>query len=763
MPLVNGTRLGPYEILALVGSGGMGEVYRAHDPRLHRDVAIKILKEGHLSSADALLRFEREARAIASLNHPHIATLHDIGEHDDTRFLVMEYLAGQSLAVRLASGPLALADALRYAAQTADALDHAHQVGVVHRDLKPANILLTAQGAKLLDFGLAKAIAVAETAATEMPLTERGAVVGTYQYMAPEQFEGREAISATDIFALGAVLFEMITGRKAFPGSTMPRIAAAVLHDVPRPVSQFQPQASGAVDRIVRKCMAKDPEQRWPSAGALRDKLRSVRVESDRRAQTRMEAPSASVAAPSSAHGLWRIRGVAVLPLRNLSGQAAEDYFVDGMTESLITSLAKVGAMKVIARSSVMGYKGSSKPLRQIAKELKVDTILEGSITRSRDRVGINLQLVRVTTDSPIWAEQYNRDFSDVLEVQSEVAQAVADAIKITVTPTEKLRLETTRKVAREAYDEYLKGQFARRRATREGLAASFEHFTHAIALDPHQASSHVGLAMYYDAAGLYRLIPYQEAFSSGRHAALRAIALDPALGAAYGALGALTLHEWDLAGAQRAFVQAVQLDPNDSLSRQEYAKYLMYLGRLGEAIAQVEHAEEIDPRAPGPCTMGAFVSYTAGDFTRAISWADRAIELAFPSPPAQYVRGLALAQLAQWDQALETMTTAVDASGQHPSTVAGLAYLYARRGMTDEATGLIRALEERHRSGEATSFDLAEAYVGSKQHDRAFEALEQAFNHRVPELIGVAADPIFADLREMPAFRDLVSRIGVA
>ena len=217
MPLVNGTRLGPYEILALVGSGGMGEVYRAHDPRLHRDVAIKILKEGHLNSADALLRFEREARAIASLNHPHIATLHDIGEHDDTRFLVMEYLPGQSLAVRLASGPLALADALRYAAETADALDHAHQIGVVHRDLKPANIMVTAQGAKLLDFGLAKALAVAETAATEMPLTERGAIVGTYQYMAPEQFEGREAIAATDIFALGVVLFEMITGRKACP------------------------------------------------------------------------------------------------------------------------------------------------------------------------------------------------------------------------------------------------------------------------------------------------------------------------------------------------------------------------------------------------------------------------------------------------------------------------------------------------------------------------------------------------------------------
>lgn len=740
----------------------MGDVYRARDSRLGRDVAIKILKEGHVDAGDRLLRFQREARAIGSLNHPHIARLYDVGAHDRTQYLVMEYLTGQSLAVRLGSGPLSLAEALRYSSETADALEHAHGIGVLHRDLKPANILITSYGAKLVDFGLAKAITPAENASTETPITEVGTIVGTYRYMAPEQFEGREADARTDVFALGAVLFEMITGRRAFSGNTVASIAAAVLHETPPPVSRFQ-DAPPTLDRIVRKCLAKDPAERWSTAGVLRDQLRAVRIRPDRGATARTKPPAKSTEELSPSHASRRIRVVAVLPLRNLSGDAAQEYFADGMTESLITSLAKIGAMKVISRTSVMGYKGSSKPLREIAKELKVDTILEGSVTRSHDRVGITVQLVRVTTDSPVWAEQYNRDFSDVLQVQSDVARAVAEAIKVSVTPSEKLRLQAVPKVVREAYDECLKGQFAFRQLTKAALSAAFDHFTRAIELDPLHALSYVGLARYYDAAGLMRMIPYREAFSSGRKAALDAMGLDHALGEAFGALAMVTLHEWDLRGAEQAFVQALQLDPSDSFSRQEYAKYLMYVGEFDQAISQLELAVEIDPRAPGPHTMGAFVSYVARDFHRAISCANRASELGPSSPAAQYIRGVAKAQLGEWDESLQIMLRASEASGQHPSMLASLVYIYARRGMLGEAERLVADLERRKARGEATAYDLAEAYIGVERPDRAMQALLQAYDEQVPELLGVAVDPMFAGLKELPAFRELVHRVGVA
>ena len=762
MTLLPGVRLGPYEILALVGTGGMGEVYRARDTRLGRDVAIKILTEGHLDSSEMLLRFQREARAIAGLTHPHIARLYDIGEHDRRHFLVMEFLDGETLSWRLRAGRLPLADALRHSADIADALDHAHHAGVVHRDLKPANIILTATGAKLLDFGLAKVIPAADSASTEAPITERGGIVGTYRYMAPEQFDGRDATTRTDVFALGAVMFEMITGQRAFAGTTMPSIAAAVLHDVPVPLSRLEPLVPPALDRLVRKCLAKDPDERWAAASEVRDRVRAVPLATGRAPRTR---PAASTADPSSSHRATsaRVRGVAVLPLHNLSGDPSQDYFADGMTESLITSLAKIGALKVISRTSVMSYKESRKPLREIAKELKVDTILEGSVTRSHDHIGINLQLVRATTDSPIWAERYNRSFTDVLEVQGEVAHAVADAIRVTISPIEKARLQAAPKVVREAHDEFLRGQFTLKLGTKDGLTAALVHFTRAIECDPHHALSHAGLAKYYDLAGVYRLIPYREAFRSGRRAVLEAIRLDPTLATAYAALGALSIHEWDISAANRAFEQALQLDPHDSLTRQECARYWMYLGRFDDAIAHVEIAQEVDPRSPGPTTTAAAVFYAAGDCRRAVLSADRAIAVAPPSPPAQYLRSLALAELGEWDASLDAMLRAVETSGRQPNTLAGLASIHARRGARAEADPLLIELERRCGDGEVTPFNLAEAYAGLRQLDRALRRLEEAYQLRVPDLIGIAVDPIFAEVRQLPAFRDLVARVGLA
>jgi serine/threonine protein kinase/tetratricopeptide (TPR) repeat protein len=739
----------------------MGEVYRVRDTRLDRDVAIKILKDDHLNSSDLLLRFEREARAIASLSHPHIARLYDIGEYRHTHFLVMEYLVGESLAARLRVGRLPLTDALKHSSDIADALDYAHQAGIVHRDVKPGNIFLTTSGAMLLDFGLAKVAVMTEDASTETPISGRGMVAGTYQYMAPEQFDGH-ATAQSDLFALGAVMFEVITGQKAFDGATIGSIAAAILHDVPVPVSRLQPLAPPALNRIVRKCLEKDPADRWATAGVVRDQLRAI---SDHTARVRRARPAvASTVESSSGHRVPpAVRGVAVLPLRNLSDDRSEDYFIDGMTESLITSLAKIRALKVISRTSVMTYKHSRKPLRDIAKELRVDTILEGSVTRSGDRIGINVQLVRAASDSPIWAEQYTRNFTDVLEVQSEVAQAVADAIRVTLTPAETLQFQVRRKIVPEAHDQYLKGQFAYSLSTKEGLVRSLDHFSRAIAIDPRHALARVGLANYYDAAGLYRLIPYREAFSSGRQSALAAIELDPTLAAAFGALGTVTLHEWDVSGAHRAFIHALELDPNNARTREQFARLCLYFRKFDEAMAQIEVAQELDPQSPGSMSAGAAVFYGAGDFRWAVASADRAIALAPPSPVAQYYRSRALAELGDWDGALEAMLTAVETSGRQPSTLAGLVYTYAHRKQTNEAKRLLVELEQRCGDGEVTPYHLAEAYVGLGHHDRAMQCLEEAYGQRDPELLALSADPIFAELRHLVAFDDLIKRMGLS
>jgi non-specific serine/threonine protein kinase len=447
--LATGTRLGPYEIVSFLGAGGMGEVYKARDTRLDRTVAIKMLPGDFAADPERARRFEREARTISKLNHPHICALHDVGQHDGSSFLVMEYLEGESLAERLKHGPLHLADAIRCATQIADALSEAHQQGIVHRDLKPANVVLTKKGAKLLDFGIAKlrAGAVSEEAATATAseLTGEGVIVGTPQYMAPEQLEGKPVDARTDVFAFGVVLYEMVTGHKAFEATTKAGLIAAILNGEPAPLSRIQPQAPGWLDRLVRRCLAKDPRARWPSCGELLAALGRGGEAQSRRRRAVLAAAAGCAVLLAVAVALWPRRAhgpapppvaaeipaksIAVLPFQNLSPDPENAYFADGMTEDVLTQLAKIQDMKVIARTSVMQYKGTTKPVREIARELGVATVLEGSVRRAGNRVRITGQLIDARTEQHLWAENYDRDLADIFAIQSEVAEQIATAL----------------------------------------------------------------------------------------------------------------------------------------------------------------------------------------------------------------------------------------------------------------------------------------------------------------------------------------------
>jgi len=757
MHLTAGAMVGHYEVEALLGRGGMGEVYRARDLRLGRHVAIKVLNPERVTTGDLVARFHREARVIAGLTHPHIARLYDAGEEHGLSFLVMECLHGEPLSTRLRNGALSLADALSYAADIADALHYAHARSVVHGDVKPANIFLTGSGATLLDFGVATVAAGGDEVSTVTGVGA-GIVAGTYPYMSPEQLKGLGASARSDVFALGAVMFEMIAGRRAFRGDSVAAVATAILYDAPVALPDHAASVPG-LDAVVERCLAKNPLDRWQTAAELRDRLADLQHGGATLALTigQSNGQRRSPASPKP-FPLSGIRAAAVLPLRNLSPDHAEEYLVDGLTESLITALTKIGAFRVISRTSTMRYKGSDKPLHQIAEELKVEAILEGSVTHVGHRVAIDLRLVNVATDDSIWAEHYSRDPAGIFDVLDDVVRSVADTVRVgAISPG-----SPRRRFLPAAHDEYLQGQFALSRFTKDSLRAAFDHFSRAVALDPSHALAQVGLALYFEAVGLYRLVPYREAFASGTEAAQAAIALDGALASAYAALGSLAAHSWDLGTAHSALSQALDLDANDVLARQVYARCYLYDGRFDDAIEQIEIAQELDPQAPRVMTAGATIFYVASRFTRAIASADHALALAPDRPDALYYRARALAGLGDRAAALQTMLRAVDASGRHPATVAGLAFARAACGEAGEAEALVAELEHGISQGTATPFNLAEAYVAVERNDAALRALEAAYEQRDPELNALAVDPVFAPLRNHVAFRHLTRRIGL-
>src|SRR6266851_2968063 len=454
MPLSAGDKLGPYQILAPIGAGGMGEVYRAKDPRLNRDVAIKV------SASQFSERFEREAKAIAALNHPNICQIYDIGPN----YLVMEFIEGTPL-----HGPLPHNQALRYALQICDALDAAHKKSITHRDLKPANILVTASGVKLLDFGLAKVGTAnagpgSDDATQSIDLTEVGTDLGTVSYMSPEQAKGEPADARSDIFSFGVVLYETLFGRRAFSGSSSIETMAAIVRDEPEPLD-----APSSLCAIVARCLRKLPTNRFQSMSEVRAAL---------------EQASATVTAKSPS--------IAVLPFANMSADKENEYFSDGLAEEILNLLAKIPGLKVIARTSSFAFRGKEQDITQIAEALRVLTILEGSVRRAGNRIRVTAQLINAADGTHLWSERYDRDMADVFAIQDEIAQAISEALKVRLAPRAQI-------VNLEAYQNYLKGQYYRVRLTAESLAKSKEYFEQALAIDPNYASAYSGLATYYN------------------------------------------------------------------------------------------------------------------------------------------------------------------------------------------------------------------------------------------------------------------------
>ncbi len=783
MSISPGSRLGPYEILAAIGAGGMGEVYRARDPRLGRDVAIKVLPASLSADADRLRRFEQEARAAGMLNHPNITAVLDIGEHEGAPYVVQELLEGETLREALATGILPTRRAIDVGIQIAQGLAAAHDKGIVHRDLKPDNVFLTKDGrVKILDFGIAK---LADTGdlpqGTGIPTaaagTAPGMVLGTLGYMSPEQVRGKAADARSDIFSFGAVLYEMLAGRPAFQRGSPAESIAAILTSDPAPLRSDHGPGSERLEGIVRHCVEKNPEQRFQSARDLGFALTEIsgipRSASRPRRRAAIVVAGAAVLAAFLLLSLprWRGRGdragspsvhsLAVLPLENFSRDPEQEYFSDGMTEALIADLSQIRALRVISRTSVMQYKAAKKPLPEIARALNVDAIVEGSVMRSGDRVKITAQLIDGKTDRHLWSRVYERDYRDVLALQSEVARAIALEIAASMTPQEEARLASARPIDPLAHEAYLKGRYSLNKNTEPSIRQAIRYFGDAIAREPRAAPAYAGLADSYSALRSVYAAP-RDVMPQAKDAALKAVKLDDALAEGHVSLGLVKLYyDFDWPGAEAEFRRAIQLNSNLAEAHDGYAMFLAAMDRRGEAVAEIDRARSLDPLSLLVITDAAWVEYLARDYRRSAEFGRKAIELDPNFWWGHAVLGLALEKLSRFDEALAEMQKARSLD-QSPTVLEMLGGAYAASGRKAEAMQVLDQLTRQASKQYVCPYEVATIYAGLGDKDSALQWLKRSEDERADCAPWMKSDGKFDPLRSDPRFREILSRIGL-
>jgi eukaryotic-like serine/threonine-protein kinase len=793
MTISPGTRLGPYEVLAQIGEGGMGVVYRARDPRLDRQVAIKVLPAEMAADEHARERLRREARAAAALDHPYICKIFEIGEDGDALFLVMEYIVGTTLQHRLLEGPIPLPEALRMAAEMAEALQEAHARGLIHRDLKPANVMLTEQGhVKVMDFGLAKRVeegATPDAATREMaaPLTVQGTIVGTPDYMSPEQVKGLTLDPRSDIFSFGVILAEMTSGRHPFRKPSTMETFSAVLSEPPA-IDVDRPRGLAVV---LGRLLAKRVEDRYQSIAEVRAGMETLvalpeRVDGQEAADAPTwerwvavgglvllallvayalvrTGPLLQTARPSDASvAPGVIRSIAVLPLDNYSGDPAQDYFAEGMTDELTTDLATISQLRVISRGSVMQFKGDHRPpTPEIAKMLDVDAVVGGSVRRVGDNVRITAQLIDARADRHLWARSFERSSRDVLALQVELASAIADEIHVQLTPAEHLRLAAAPSVNPEAYDAYLKGRYFFNRPSDENLQKAIAQFGEAVRLSPDFAPAYSGLSDAYLWAGYNEgVLTASEARPKAKAAAERAIQLDDNSAEAHTSLAVFKLfYDYDWAGCEREFRRAFALNPNYALAHDQFGLALAFQGRLDEAIAEGRRAAELDPLSPQIPIDNSIALMFQGSFQAAKEQARRSAELDPTFFFPEFVYGWADIEAGKVADAITPLKKAK--AMESPAFVtAWLAYAYAASGDRAHAMAELENLRKISLRGQVLPFNLAIVHLGLGERQRAIGYLEQAYSSDSQWMGWLNRDRMFDPLRSDPRFVALMKKL---
>jgi eukaryotic-like serine/threonine-protein kinase len=787
---------GDYELLEEIGRGGQGVVFRARQKSLNRTVALKVIGLGQWASKAHLKRFRREAEAAASLNHPCIVPIYEVGERDGSCYFSMQFVEGGQLdeVVRPAAAdsscgerePIPIREAVELIAKVARTVHYAHEHGILHRDIKPGNILLDAEGEPhLTDFGLARLLE------SESTITRTLEVMGTPSYMAPEQAAGENTklTNATDVYGLGAVLYQLLTGHPPFAGGTTYETIRLLLDTEPRQPRLLNRKVDRDLSTICLKCLEKDPTRRYASALALSEDLeRWLKHEPIRARRTgllirarkwvqRKPAIAALVAvsialAAGLGGAIWKSelagrplpRGVAVLPFENLSNDKENAFFADGVQDDILTKLAKIGDLKVISRTSVMPYRGV-RNTRQIGNALGVSHVLEGSVQRAGRKVRVNAQLIDTRTDTHIWAEQYDRDVSDVFAIQNDISRSVVDALKIQLGTEQAQRLTNKPTLNPEAYDAYLLGRFELNKFTEAGFTNSIQHFQHAIALDPTFALAYASLAEAYNTIGYWGYVPPKEAFPEAKQAAQKALAVDPDLAEAHGALAYVQFqYEWKFEEAEAQFKEAVRLNPNSVNTRLRYLEYLGDFQRTQEAHEQLERARELDPLSIEISFYVAAELFFTRDFDRAMDQLQKTISMDPNNALAYDLLGAVFYQ--------KKMPTQVFAAHEKANSLEGIfsdAEMHEMR-KAYETAGLSAYFQKENElrqkriaEGKYESpYTVALNYMFAGADSEALDWLERAVDERTPWLPEMKGDPMWDRIRSHPRFVALLKKIGL-
>jgi TolB-like protein/cytochrome c-type biogenesis protein CcmH/NrfG len=779
-----GQTLGHYRVLEKIGEGGMGVVYRAHDERLDRDVALKVLPAGTLADDTARKRLRREALALARLNHPHIEAVHDFDTQGKVDFLVMEYVPGATLADRLVSGALEEPEVLRLGQQVAAALEEAHGLRVVHRDLKPGNIKVTAKGqVKVLDFGLAALLRPTGDSDPTRTASETG-TAGTVPYMAPEQLRGQSADARSDLWALGVTLYEMASGTRPFRGETAFELSSAILSRDPLPLP---PGVSAELGAVIVRCLEKEPAKRYQRAEDLQAALEAVRAGTAApwaawryRLARRRWLPTAAALAIVTAllvglnlEGLrtlltgglgaeGRAFKLAVLPFENLTGDPEQEFLSDGMTQELISELGRLhpARMSVIGRSSVIRYKKSESPIDQIGRELGVGYILEGTCRREGVRVRISVELTQVRDQAPLWTETYERDMAGLLALQSDIARQVARALALKLLPGEEARLAKVRAVDPEAYEAYLRAAYYRETLTKEGFDAAERYLSLALQKAPDYAAAWAGIGSVWVSRQQMGVVPPKEAFPRAKAALHKALELDDTDVEANRVLaGYLSWAEWDWEAADKQWRRVFELDPNYAAALPGYAHFLMNTGRPDEAMAKIKQALELDPFNTRIQSFYAMVLLHIRRYDDAITAARKAMSSQRDQPLARNALVNALFMKGMYG---EIMTLERERWARDREVLEALERGYAETGFAGARRRQCEVLTARYGSpGGVTAYTLAMLYAQAGDKDRVIEWLGKAFDARdgnVPYM----GMPVFHLVRSDPRFLDLVRRVGI-
>jgi len=745
---------GRYQVIEELGRGGMGRVYRVLDKKLGEEVALKLIKPEVASDEKTIQRFRNELRTARKIGHPNVTRMYDLGEDEGTHYITMEYVRGEDLKSFIRrSGRLTVDKAITIAGQVCEGLAEAHRQGVVHRDLKPQNVMIDRDGnARIMDFGIARSL-------TGKRITGEGAFIGTPEYMSPEQVEGKDIDQRSDIYSLGIVLYEMLTGRRPFEGDTALGVAVKQKSETPPDPKLFNPQIPDELNRVILRCLEKKKESRYQSAMDLLSDLEAVKKGLTMAEKTPVIEPKLRPDDKKKWQG-----SVAVLPFANMSADPEQEYFCDGMAEEIINALTQVEGLRVVARTSAFSFKGKNVNVRDIGRELEVEAVLEGSVRKAGNRLRITAQLINVADGFHLWSERFDRDMADVFAIQDEIALAIVDKLEVKLLGKEKASLVKRHTADPEAYTLYLKGRTSFMMMTEEAFERGLNYLERAAAKDPVFALPLAGISLLYITRSYWGKMRPHDAYPKAREYARQALEKDKSLGQAYAASGFIKgFYDWDWTGAEKEFKKALELNPNDSDIHVFYFFFLTCTGRHDEAVIEANKAQELDPLSSNINTHAAQTLYWAGRTDEAVELLKETISMDPAFFMAHWDLYLIYSHKSMAQEALAECEKAAELSGGHPLAVIGLVAGYNRLGRMAEADKLERGLRDRSQVQYVTPMAFFYIHLGRKEFEQAAGWLEKACAERDGFLPWILVHPNPARrVPDLPIFNDILKKYGL-